>query len=106
STADPSRSLLDHAAAVRGPIEPTVAVETAGVASRRLSAAGIVYGLTAVYAAVFLAAAVLEDLAFRTARLDVGNAVQAIWSTTHGHLLETTDIQGAQIVRFGSHVDP
>ena len=44
---------------------------------------------------------------FRLARYDLGNMVQAVWSTAHGHPLEVTNgATGEQIVRLGSHVDP
>ena len=44
---------------------------------------------------------------FRIGRFDLGNMVQAVWSTTQGRVLETTDgSTGEQIVRLGSHVDP
>lgn len=43
---------------------------------------------------------------FRLARFDLGNMVQAVWSTAHGRPLEVTDATGEQIVRFASHVDP
>ncbi len=43
---------------------------------------------------------------FRFARFDLGNMVQAVWSTAHGRPLEMTDATGEQIVRFASHVDP
>jgi uncharacterized membrane protein len=44
---------------------------------------------------------------FRLGRFDLGNMVQAVWSTTQGRVLETTDgSTGEQIVRLGSHVDP
>ncbi len=46
-------------------------------------------------------------LDFRLARYDLGNMVQAVWSTVHGRPLEITDgPTGEQIVRVGSHVDP
>jgi uncharacterized membrane protein len=47
-----------------------------------------------------------DYLSFRLARFDLGNIVQAVWSTAHGHPLETTDANGEQIVRLASHVDP
>jgi uncharacterized membrane protein len=31
---------------------------------------------------------------------------QAIWSTSHGRFLETTEVAGTQITRLGVHVDP
>ena len=44
---------------------------------------------------------------FRYGRYDLGNMVQAVWSTAHGHPLEFTNgITGEQMVRLGSHVDP
>ena len=44
---------------------------------------------------------------FGLARFDLGNMVQAIWSTAHGHPLEMTNgSTGEQIVRLGTHVDP
>ena len=44
---------------------------------------------------------------FRLARYDLGNMVQAVWSTAHGRPLDVTDgLTGEQMVRLGSHVDP
>ena len=44
---------------------------------------------------------------FRLGRFDLGNMVQAVWSTAHGRPLEVTDgATGDQIVRLGNHVDP
>jgi uncharacterized membrane protein len=54
----------------------------------------------------FASLAVLQHLAFWTGRFDVGNLVQAVWSTAHGDLLETTGLQGDQISRLGAHFDP
>jgi uncharacterized membrane protein len=45
-------------------------------------------------------------LDFRYARYDLGNMVQAVWSTAHGRPLESTDAAGEQVVRLGGHVDP
>ena len=39
------------------------------------------------YAIVAATAAVIDFVGFRTARFDLGNAVQAIWSTAHGRVL-------------------
>ena len=47
-----------------------------------------------------------DYLDFRLARFDLGNMVQAVWSTAHGRPLEVTDGAGEQIVRLGGHVDP
>lgn len=44
---------------------------------------------------------------FRLGRFDLGNMVQAVWSTTQGRPLEMTDgSTGEQVVRLGTHVDP
>jgi uncharacterized membrane protein len=58
------------------------------------------------FAAGLGALAVLQHRAFRTGRYDVGNLVQAVWSTAHGDLLSMTDTQGRQISRLGAHFDP
>jgi len=53
--------------------------------------------------------AVVRDayVEFRIGRFDLGNMVQAVWSTTQGRPLETTHgTTGEQIVRLGGHVDP
>jgi len=54
----------------------------------------------------FGALSVLRHLAFNTGRFDLGNMAQAVWATAHGHPLRVTDLQGAQVSRLGSHVDP
>jgi uncharacterized membrane protein len=44
---------------------------------------------------------------FRLGRFDLGNMVQAVWSTAEGRPLETTNsADGEQIVRLGGHADP
>ena len=50
--------------------------------------------------------AALEHRAFETGRFDLGNMVQAVWSTAHGRPLEVTELGGDQITRLGAHVDP
>jgi uncharacterized membrane protein len=66
----------------------------------------IVCGAAAVFTAYMIWLCVLRYDAFSAARFDLGNMVQAVWSTAHGHLLATTDTSGQQISRLGSHVDP
>jgi len=66
----------------------------------------IVCVAAALFAGAFIYLGLLRYDAFSTARFDLGNMVQAIWSTAHGHLLEVTDSSGQQISRLGSHVDP
>jgi uncharacterized membrane protein len=65
-----------------------------------------VWAMVAVYAAVFSWLSVARQRAFWTGRFDVGNMVQAVWSTAHGRPLETTDVSGVQFSRLGAHVDP
>ncbi|MBD0329692.1 MAG: DUF2079 domain-containing protein [Thermoleophilia bacterium] len=48
----------------------------------------------------------LRHRAFSTGRFDLGNMVQAVWSTTEGRPLEVTGARGEQFVRLGAHVDP
>jgi uncharacterized membrane protein len=94
--------------------DPRVALQTdvrAGVSSSRTAQSSVrarrlVYAGTAVYVAVFVVAAVVAYLAYDVARLDLGDMVQAIWSTAHGHFLEATNESGRQASRLGGHVDP
>ena len=60
----------------------------------------------AAYATAFAALSVLRHRAFETGRFDLGNMVQAVWSTAHGHPLQVTNLHGAQVSRLGAHVDP
>ena len=66
----------------------------------------VVYAGTAAYAALFVFAAVVHYLVFKTPRGDLGNMVQAIWNTLHGHFLEATSQHGQLMSRFRGHVDP
>jgi uncharacterized membrane protein len=77
--------------------ERTTAFTVSPTLSVRLAVVG--------YAIVGSAAAVADYVGFRSARFDLGNAVQAIWSTRHGRFLETTSLSGSQLSRLGSHVD-
>jgi uncharacterized membrane protein len=65
-----------------------------------------VYGGTILYALLFASWAILHWVVFKEARFDLGNMVQAIWNTLHGHFLETTTATGHQRDRLGFHVDP
>ena len=60
----------------------------------------------AAYAAGFGALSVLRHRSFETGRFDLGNMVQAVWSTAHGDPLEVTNLAGEQTSRLASHVDP
>jgi uncharacterized membrane protein len=58
------------------------------------------------YAAGFAALSALRHEAFITGRFDLGNMVQAVWSTAHGDPLRMTSLRGDQISRLAAHVDP
>ena len=66
----------------------------------------VVYAGTAAYALLFLFAAIVHFAVFKEARFDLGNMVQSIWSTLHGHVLQSTTASGQQRIRLGYHVDP
>jgi uncharacterized membrane protein len=71
------------------------------VTERRLLGTAI-----AAYASGFAALSMLRHRAFETGRFDLGNMVQAVWATAHGHPLAVTDLHGEQFTRLGAHVDP
>ena len=74
---------------------------------RRLpSAALTVVAAMAAYGAGFAALSLLRQRAFATGRFDLGNMVQAVWWTAHGHPLRMTNLHGQQISRLAAHVDP
>ncbi|MGZ4199716.1 MAG: DUF2079 domain-containing protein [Thermoleophilia bacterium] len=62
--------------------------------------------------AIVVAAAILSILAIQRyrnyygGRFDMGNMVQAVYNTAHGHFLQATTADGKQASRLGSHVDP
>ena len=58
------------------------------------------------YTAGFGALSILRYRAYNTGRFDLGNMVQAVWSTAHGHPLAVTNLEGDQASRLGSHFDP
>lgn len=66
----------------------------------------MVAAAAAVWAVVFARLSLLRLDAFWQARFDVGNMVQAVWSTTQGRFLESTSTSGEQISRLAAHVDP
>jgi len=66
----------------------------------------LLWAAMAAFAAAFAALSVLRHEAFETGRFDLGNMVQAVWSTAHGHVLQVTNLHGAQASRLAAHVDP
>jgi uncharacterized membrane protein len=67
-----------------------------------------VIGGAIVFAVVYALLSWLKYRAYMDARYDLGNMVQAVYNTAHGHLLEITsgDLKPRQMSRLGSHVDP
>jgi uncharacterized membrane protein len=65
----------------------------------------LVIAMAAVYAGLFAWLSVARHRSFSTGRFDLGNMVQALWSTAEGRFLETTDVSGVQFNRLGAHVD-
>jgi uncharacterized membrane protein len=65
-----------------------------------------VWAAAAAFAGGFGALSVLRHRAFETGRFDLGNMVQAVWFTTHGHPLRVTNLNGDQALRLGAHLDP
>jgi uncharacterized membrane protein len=58
------------------------------------------------YAAGFAALSSLRHESFETGRFDLGNMVQAVWATAHGHPLRVTNLHGEQVSRLAAHFDP
>ena len=58
------------------------------------------------FAAGFGSLAVLRHRSFATGRFDLGNMVQAVWSTANGDPLAVTNLAGEQTTRLASHFDP
>jgi uncharacterized membrane protein len=93
---------------ITSPAEPSASERRAAPALVRTHAweLGLVTAMLAWSGSLF--AVVRDDyVKFRLGHYDLGNMVQAVWSTAHGHPLETTNgATGEQMVRLGSHVDP
>jgi uncharacterized membrane protein len=66
----------------------------------------VVHGGAGIYALLLVVGAVVHFEALRAGRADLGSMAQAVWSTAHGHFLETTSMAGQEITRLGVHVDP
>jgi uncharacterized membrane protein len=74
---------------------------------RRLASTSfLLWSAIAAYAVAFSALSVLRHRAFQTGRFDLGNMVQAVWSTAHGHPLRVTGLRGDGISRLAAHFDP
>jgi uncharacterized membrane protein len=74
---------------------------------KRLPSAVLTVSVAATaYGVGFAALSALRHRAFVTGRFDLGNMVQAVWWTAHGHPLRMTNLHGQQISRLAAHVDP
>jgi uncharacterized membrane protein len=66
----------------------------------------MLWAAIASYAAGFGSLSILRHRAFNTGRYDLGNMVQTVWNTAHGHFLQMTGGDGRQISRLAAHFDP
>ena len=66
----------------------------------------VLWAAIASFAVGFGTLSMLRHLSFGTGRFDLGNMVQAVWSTAHGDVLEVTNLRGEQMSRLGAHFDP
>ncbi len=67
----------------------------------------VVWGAMALWSVALFAVVRSDYLGFRLSRFDLGNMVQAVWSTAHGRPLEmTSPATGEQVARLAFHVDP
>jgi uncharacterized membrane protein len=66
----------------------------------------VVAGGIVAFAGGFGTLSILRHRAFESGRFDLGNMVQAVWSTANGDPLEVTNLQGEQVSRLAAHVDP
>jgi uncharacterized membrane protein len=93
-----------------GPFALSPVVELDSVELARLFRRNAVYVLAGAvaFAVVFALLSWLKYRAYMDARFDLGNMVQAVYNTAHGHFLEITsgDLKPRQMSRLGAHVDP
>ena len=66
----------------------------------------LLWAAIAAHAGGFGSLSILRYRSFNTGRFDLGNMTQAVWATAHGHPLAVTNLEGDQVSRLGSHVDP
>jgi uncharacterized membrane protein len=85
---------------------PALLEQPRGRLARLIRPGAFVWSATALFSLLFVAAAIVELRAFQGQRLDLGDMVQAVWSTAHGHFLRVTTPGGDAFVRLGVHADP
>ena len=66
----------------------------------------VVWSAMVLWSAALFATARADYVGFRLGRFDLGNMVQAVWSTAHGRPLEVTNVVGDEVSRLSIHVDP
>ncbi len=66
----------------------------------------LLWAAIASFAAGFSTLSILRHRAYTTGRYDLGNMVQTVWNTAHGHFLQMTSGDGVQISRLAAHFDP
>jgi len=66
----------------------------------------VLYGFSLLYAAILLGAGAANYLLYMAPRYDLGNMVQTVWSTSHGHFMHMSGWSGGDISRLGFHLDP
>ncbi|HZO63074.1 MAG TPA: DUF2079 domain-containing protein [Gaiellaceae bacterium] len=66
----------------------------------------LLWAAIAAYAVGFGSLSILRHRAYTTGRYDLGNMVQTVWNTAHGHFLQMTGGDGVQISRLAAHFDP
>jgi uncharacterized membrane protein len=97
---------VDSGAAIKADLRALTRTSAEGGSKAAVTARRIVYGGTAAYALLFIAIAAAHVESFHAGRADLGSMVQAVWSTAHGHFLETTTLAGRETTRLAGHVDP
>jgi uncharacterized membrane protein len=66
----------------------------------------VVIGAAVLWTSALTTVAFTRHTTYRTHRFDLGNMVQAVWSTAHGRFLDVTLGNGEQASRLASHADP
>jgi uncharacterized membrane protein len=92
-------------------LRPSVAAEasltaSAGAFVRAHSALLVVWTAMVGWSVTLFVIARSNYAEFRLGRYDLGNMVQAVWSTTQGRPLEATHATGEQLSRLAGHIDP
>lgn len=101
-----SSTMMSAAAAEPRLITDAAAPAAGSAATARVRTTMVLYGFTGLYAVIFTAAAAINYRLYLAPRLDLGNMVQVVWATAHGHFLQTSDLGGAEMSRLGAHFDP